>query len=58
MKILFSLLLCLSPFLTRAEDPWGTDAIERKKTIIKLFDVDANDNLVVDNQFGEVKVGL
>ncbi len=58
IRILYSLLLFLCPLLTRAEDPIVAGATERKKTIIKLFDVDAKDNLVVDNQFGEVSVGL
>ncbi|QIP11930.1 hypothetical protein G8759_04425 [Spirosoma aureum] len=58
MKTLYSLLLVLCPLLTWAEDPIETGAIERKKTIIKLFDVDAKDNLVVDNQFGQISVGL
>lgn len=58
MKILCSLLLCLLPMLTWAEEHEGFGAIEKKKTIIKLFDVSSNDNLVVDNQFGQVSVGL
>jgi hypothetical protein len=59
MKVLlYSVLLCLCPLLSWAEDPIGLSAIEKKKTIIKLFDVDASDNLVVDNQFGQVSIGL
>ena len=59
MKVLlYSVLLCLCPLFTRAEDPVAVGAIEKKKTIIKLFDVDSKDNLVVDNQFGQVNVGL
>ena len=57
-RVLYSILLCLSPLLTWAEDPIDAGAIEKKKTIIKLFDVSSNDNLVVDNQFGEINVGL
>ncbi len=59
-RILYSVLLCLSPFLTWAGDPIdvGSSAIEKKKTIIKLFDVTSNDNLVIDNQFGQVSIGL
>lgn len=59
-RILYSVLLCLSPFLTWAEDPIdvGISAIEKKKTIIKLFDVTSNDNLVIENQFGQVSIGL
>ena len=57
-RFLYSILLCLVPLLTWAEDPVGLGAVEKKKTIIKLFDVSSNDNLVVDNQFGQVSVGL
>lgn len=57
---LYSLLLCFYPLLTWAEqpEPQQIGAVEKRKTIIKLFDVDDKDNLVVDNQFGQVSVGL
>ncbi|MBC3783669.1 hypothetical protein [Spirosoma utsteinense] len=58
MKILYSLLLCALPLLTWAEDPIIVGGVEKKKTIIKLFDVDANDALTVDNQFGQVTVAI
>ncbi len=58
MKILCSFLLCLAPMLTWAEEPTDVGMIEKKRTIIKMFDVDAKDNLVVDNQFGQVSIGL
>ena len=54
-QILYSTLLCLVPLITWAE---GIGAIEKKKTIIKLFDVDSRDNLIIDNQFGQVSVKL
>ena len=59
-RLLYSVLLCLPPILTWAGNPIGCElgAIEKKKTIIKLFDVSSNDNLVVDNQFGQVSIGL
>ena len=57
-RILYSVVVCLIPFVTWAEDPGGTGTIEKKKTIIKLFDVSSKDNLLIDNQFGEVNVGL
>jgi hypothetical protein len=51
--------------LTWAEEPIRNrplevfeNTVEKKKTIIKMFDVDSKDNLVVDNQFGQVRVGL
>lgn len=58
MKTLYSLLLCLIPALVLANGPVGDGTVEKKKTIIKLFDVDANDALTVDNQFGQVSIGL
>ncbi|GAB4048453.1 hypothetical protein [Spirosoma litoris] len=61
-RILFSILFVLGPLLTWAGEPIDVgeseSSIEKKKTIIKLFDVDSKDQLVVDNQFGEVKIGL
>lgn len=57
MRILYSVLLVVLPLLVRAEDPW-TDMVERRKTIIKSYDVSASDVLAVDNQFGQVLVGL
>lgn len=32
--------------------------VEKRKTIVKVFDVTAKDQLMVDNQFGQVKVNL
>ena len=58
MKILYSLLLCVGPLFAWAGDPADAGAVERKKTITKIFDVDATDNLVIDNQFGQIAVGL
>jgi len=63
--ILCSLLLCLCPLITWAGEPISNrlietieNTVEKKRTIIKLFDVDANDNLEVDNQYGQVLIGL
>ncbi|MDB5239777.1 MAG: hypothetical protein JWP57_402, partial [Spirosoma sp.] len=61
MKILYSVLLCALPLLTWAKIPepeyyWSN--VEKKKTIIKVFDVDPNDALTVDNQFGQVSVAI
>ena len=33
-------------------------AVEKKKSMIKIYDVSAKDNLTIDNQFGQVKVNL
>ncbi len=56
MKNLCSILLALVLTLPAWAEDAGT--VEKKKTIIKLYDVDAKDNLLVDNQFGQVKVNL
>ncbi len=58
MKILYSLLLCTLPLLIQAEAPACAGAVEKKKTIIKLFDVDASNTLTIDNQFGQVTVAI
>lgn len=58
MKTLCSFLLCLCPLLAWAEDPVDAGTVEKRKTIIKLFDVDHDDILSVDNQFGQVSVSL
>lgn len=56
---LYSILLCFIPLVTWAsEESITLGAIEKRKTIIKLFDVGSKDNLVIDNQFGQVSVGL
>ncbi|GAA4411518.1 hypothetical protein GCM10023187_37510 [Nibrella viscosa] len=49
------LLVCLLPMQLLAAQ---TGLVEKRKTIIKLYDVTAKDNLLVENQFGQVKVGL
>lgn len=36
----------------------GLGGIEKKRTIIKMFDVDSKDKLSIDNQFGQIKVDL
>lgn len=55
MRLLFSCLFYLVPLLVLAEDPLA-GVSERKKTIIKLYDVTPNDALSIDNQFGEIKI--
>jgi len=32
--------------------------IERRKSVIKIYDVSSKDNLLIDNQFGQVKINL
>lgn len=56
MKTWYSLLLCLLPLTLLAGEETG--GIERRKTIIKLYDVSEKEHLVIDNQFGQVSVEL
>ncbi len=53
--LLLPLSLSATPFA--AEDD-GLGGIEKKRTIIKMYDVDGSDKLLLDNQFGQVKVDL
>ncbi|WP_428655508.1 hypothetical protein [Runella sp.] len=50
--IVISFLFTLT---ARAED-YGN--IEKKKSVIKIYDVSAKENLLIDNQFGQVKINL
>ncbi len=64
------LLLCLlpvrlwaggnSPGMHRSvcRVPQEQNTVEKRKTIIKIYDVSNRDNLLVDNQFGQVTVNL
>lgn len=60
MKIIYNLLwLCALPLLTLAGTPeQDPNGIEKRKTILKVYDVDNNDNLLIDNQFGQVSIAL
>ncbi|WP_128547412.1 DUF4097 family beta strand repeat-containing protein [Larkinella soli] len=57
IKNLFNVLIVgfLSVGFLRAED---ISAAERKKTIVKVYDVSQKDNLVIENQFGNVNINL
>ncbi len=50
------LIICLLCSLTAFAEDHGS--IEKKKSVIKIYDVSAKDNLVIDNQFGQVKINL
>lgn len=52
-KLLFLLILALT-----AAQAEPTGLIEKRKTFVKVYDVQARDQLSVDNQFGQVKVNL
>lgn len=51
----YTLLLMTLSIVVRAEEIAG---IERKKTILKVYEVSDKDNLLLDNQYGHVKVNL
>ncbi|GAB3245982.1 hypothetical protein GCM10027347_00530 [Larkinella harenae] len=57
IKILFNILflITLSAGVTLADNG---EMGERKKTIVKVYDVTAKDQLVIDNQFGNVNINL
>lgn len=64
------LLLCLLPLQAWATSDHSyafpihepavqeSPTVEKRKTIIKIFDVSNRDNLLIDNQFGQVNVAL
>lgn len=56
-KISFSLTLMLFSLVAFAIDP-EVGAVEKKKIISKSFNVSSRDNLLIDNQFGQVHVNL
>ncbi len=71
MKTCYNLLLfCLLPLGAWAGSDPGTLSVikfqtqqdpltvEKRKTIIKIYDVSNRDNLLIDNQFGQVTVNL
>lgn len=57
--LLFNIALILPHILSAGpNDPEQGGLIEKRRNIIKVFDVKKSDLLVVDNQFGQVKVNL
>ena len=57
-KTTFLLLMPLSLVAANSPGNDGLGGIEKKRTIIKMYDVDQKDKLLVDNQFGQVNVIL
>lgn len=45
-------------FITFAAQAKDYGNIEKKKSVIKIYDVTSKDNLLLDNQFGQVKINL
>lgn len=57
--LLFSMLIMLPQLLLAANaDPEQNGLVEKRRNIVKVFDVKKDDQLVVDNQFGQVKINL
>lgn len=52
----FLVAFCLFSAFGATAHEWGT--IEKKKSVIKIYDASSKDNLSLDNQFGQVKVNL
>ena len=53
---IFFVAFCLFFAFGATAHEWGT--IEKKKSVIKIYDTSSKDNLLLDNQFGQVKVNL
>jgi hypothetical protein len=56
-NLLYSLVIIL-PLTVNAKNPEPQKLIEKRRNIVKVFDVKDPDLLTVDNQFGQVKVNL
>ena len=57
--LLFSMLIMLPQLLLAANaDPEQNGLVEKRRNIVKVFDVKKDDQLLVDNQFGQVKINL
>ena len=57
IHLLYSITVIL-PQAVYATDPDVSGLIEKRRNIVKIFDVKDQDLLAVDNQFGQVKVNL
>lgn len=57
IRLLFSFLI-LFPALVFSKDPGSGALIEKRRHIVKVYEVTDRDQLIVENQFGEVKVNL
>jgi hypothetical protein len=59
IHLLFSLIVILPQVVSAIDpDPEQKGLIEKRRNIVKVFDVKSNDLLSVDNQFGQVKINL
>jgi hypothetical protein len=57
-NLLYSFILLLVPLVASAIDPDPKTLVERRRNIVKVFEVKGPDLLSVDNQFGQVKINL
>lgn len=57
IQLLFSITAIL-PQVVYAIDPDVSGLVEKRRNIVKVFDVKDQDMLLVDNQFGQVKINL
>ena len=57
-KVNSCLLIVIGIFFTFIARAGEYGNIEKKKSVIKIYDVTAKDNLMLDNQFGQVKINL
>ena len=57
IHLLYSVVAML-PYAVYATDPDPAGLIEKRRNIVKVFDVKDQDMLLVDNQFGQVKINL
>jgi hypothetical protein len=57
-KINSYLLIVISCFFTFVARAGEYGSVEKKKSVIKIYDASSKDNLLIDNQFGQVKVNL
>ncbi|MEO6281854.1 MAG: hypothetical protein ABIN80_19690 [Dyadobacter sp.] len=57
--LLFSMLAVLPQVVSAIDpEPEQNGLVEKRRNIVKVFDVKNNDLLMVDNQFGQVKINL
>lgn len=56
--LLYSFIILTLPVAIHAKDPDAGTLVEKRRNIVKVFDVKNPDLLTVDNQFGQVKVNL
>src|SRR5690349_17579997 len=57
--LLFSVALVLPQVVSAIDpEPEQNGLVEKRRNIVKIFDVKSSDVLAVDNQFGQVRINL